>query len=142
MSDQKTITKRAGTHMVTGLFLGTTMPLLIRLALLLAMTSPINGMFKGNPPKLADEQAERHNGCLESIRLSYQRACEERQQFEKDNQAIVDENKQALFDNDPKKLDEHRLATQNINAIRAQQLLQKYNQDLEKCRVKNPLTKH
>lgn len=116
------------------------MPPFIRVALLLAMSSPIIGAYKGGtPPKLADERAERQNGCFEFIRLNYQRACEERKQFEQENQAIVDENQQNLFDNDPKKLDIHRQTTEKINGIRAQQLLQKYEQDLEKCRAKNPL---
>ena len=110
----------------------------IRIALLLAMSSPIIGAYKGGtPPKLADQLPERLKGCQERILLAYERACAERKQFEIDNQSLVAENREALFGQDSSNADEYRQISATINALIAQKLLQRYEQDLETCRAKN-----
>ena len=114
------------------------MPQFIRVAFLLAMSSPLNGAYKGGtPPKLADEQAERLKGCQERVLLAYERACAERKQFERDNQSIVAENLAALFGEDSSNAAEYRYISATINALIAQKLLQRYQQSLETCRAKN-----
>ena len=116
------------------------MPQFIRVALLLAMSSPIIGAYKGGtPPKLAEELAERLQGCQERVLLAYERACAERKQFEKDNQSIMDQHLETLFDSDPKKVAEYRIATEKINAQATQKIVQKHAQDREQCRAKNDL---
>ena len=114
------------------------MPQFIRVALLLAMSSPIIGAYKGGtPPKLAEELAERLQGCQERVLLAYERACAERKQFEKDNQSIIVENLEALFGQGSSNAHEYRQTSEKIHALIAQKLLQRYEQALETCRAKN-----